>query len=79
MKNNNNHMNNDSESLKRSHSKSSNFKLTMLCLLSSLALTVSISSLALMNHFYKNILLIVSIASAVVFVITVTWFSSFKR
>jgi len=71
--------NNDSESLKRSHSKSSNFKLTMLSLLSSLALNVSICALALIDTFNKEVMIITSIASFLVFVISVVWFSSFKR
>ena len=71
--------NNDSESLKRSHSKSSNFKLTMLSLLSSIALNVSIGALALMNTLNKEVMIITAIVSGLVFIVSVCWFSSFKR
>ena len=69
---------NNSDSLKRSHSKSSNFKLTMLSLLSSLTLSVAICALALIS-LNKELMMIISIASGVIFLISVVWFSSFKR
>ena len=50
---NNRPVQNDAESLKRSHSASSNFKLTMLCLLSSLALMALVVGLGLIE--YKSV------------------------
>ena len=69
---------NDANSLAKSHSKVSNFKLTLLCLLSSLALCACICFLALTLAEKFNGL-VYAIVSGVVFVITCTWFSSFKR
>ena len=73
---NNNYNNNDS--LKRSHSKYSNFKLTLLCLISSFSLTVGISALAIYPN-YQKLSIYVMIPAFLLFIITLTWFKSFKR
>lgn len=69
---------NDANSLAKSHSKVSNFKLTLLCLLSSLALCACICFLALSLADKFNGYLFAGI-SAGIFVITCTWFPSFKK
>ena len=68
----------DNSSLAKSHSKVSNFKLTLLCLLSSLSLCACVCFLALTLADKFNGLPFV-IGFGALFVITCTWFSSFKR
>lgn len=69
---------NDASSLAKSHSKASNFKLTLLCLLSSLSLCACICLLALsLADKFNGLPFVIGFGALIV--ITCTWFSSFKR
>ena len=70
---------NDAESLKRSHSASSNFKLTMLCLLSSVALMALVVGLGLIEYKTMEFALPFIIGGGAVFVLSLFLFSAFKR
>ncbi|MBP5342729.1 hypothetical protein J6Y73_02245 [bacterium] len=73
-------MANEQDSLKRSHSASSNFKLTLLCLLASIALMVLVVGLALLeNATYGNFALPFIIGGGAVFLLSLFLFSAFKR
>lgn len=76
---NNRPVQNDQESLKRSHSASSNFKLTMLCLLSSVALMALVVGLGLIEYKTLEFALPFIIGGGVVFVLSCLLFSAFKR
>ena len=70
---------NDQESLKRSHSASSNFKLTLLCLLSSVALMALVVGLGLIEYKTLEFALPFIIAGGGVFLLSLFLFSAFKR
>ena len=72
---------NDKDSLARSHSKSSNAKLTLLCLLSSLALAGAVVFIGAMiaDYLEPTISYIGAGICAVVVVLCLLMFSRFKR
>ena len=71
----------EEESLKRSHSKFSNFKLTLVCLLCALSSVVLVASLATIGTdiIGKTILTAVIIASAALTLSSLLLISAFKR
>ena len=70
--------NNDKDSLKRSHSKLSNGKLTLLCLFTVLSFSVLWVGLAMLPD-YQILGLIITIISGVLLVLGLFGFNSFKR
>lgn len=70
--------NNDKDSLKRSHSKLSNGKLTLLCLFTILAFSTLWVGLAMLPD-YQTWGLIITIISGVLLVLGLFGFNSFKR
>ena len=74
---------NNKTSLEKSHSKWSNAKLTMLCLLSNIAVSAVWVVLALKNVFLNNNLKLIFIlllcVSGLTFIITLLLFDKFKR
>ena len=72
---------NEQESLKRSHSKSSNAKLTLLCLLSTIALAGAVVFIGALiaNYIDKTVAFIGAGACVGVVVLCLLLFSSFKR
>lgn len=74
-----NKFNNSSDSLERSHSKSSNAKLTLLCFGAIIALALAVLSVALYFKLATLLLLFVSIGSVVLFALFCIGFSHFTR
>lgn len=74
-----NNYNNSSDSLERSHSKSSNAKLTLLCFGAILALSASIITVALYFKLATLTLLFISIGTVVLFALFCLGFSHFTR
>ena len=71
---------NEKESLERSHSKASNFKLTLVCLIALLSFAMLFISLALYLAFDKGMVyLVMTIISAVLTVLSFISFYLFKR
>ena len=70
---------NQSDSLERSHSKSSNAKLTLLCFGAIIALALAVISVALYFKLETLVLLFVSIGSVLLFVLFCIGFSHFTR
>ena len=70
--------NNDNDSLKKSHSKLSNGKLTLLCLVTILASSALWVGLAMLPD-YQTLGLIITIISGVLLVLGLFGFNSFKR
>ena len=70
--------NNDNDSLKKSHSKLSNGKLTLLCLFTILAFSALWVGLAMLPD-YQTFGLIITIISGVLLVLGLFGFNSFKR
>ena len=75
----NNYNNNDADSLARSHSKSSNAKLTLLCFFAILALSAAIITVALYFKLETMMLLFVSIGCVLLFILSCIGFSKFTR
>lgn len=69
----------EEESLKRSHSKSSNFKLTLLSLLAALALTGFVAFAASITLTQSPLIYVGMAVSGVVFGLSLLLFSRFKR
>lgn len=65
-------------SLERSHSKSSNAKLTLLCLLSSTSLMLAVATIGLVEK-VGSLMLIICALCSVIFILTVSLFGKFTR
>lgn len=70
---------NENEFLKKSHSKFSNFKLTLLCLFASIVFAALFLFIVLFFLYKNNLYLIASIASGVLTLLSFLLFSFFKR
>ncbi len=76
-----NNKRNDSESLKKSHSKSSNAKLTLLCFLTILAFSILWVSIALIgsNFLSQSFSIVLCAVSGILTLLGLIGFNLFKR
>lgn len=65
-------------SLEKSHSKASNFKLTLMCLLASISFVLLFFGLSLLNK-NKTIGIVVAACGAVLFILSFIMISKFTR
>ena len=65
-------------SLEKSHSKASNFKLTMICLLAAISLSLIFVGIAIINK-YKNLGIILAAAGGVMTILSYLLISRFTR
>lgn len=69
----------ENESLKKSHSKLSNFKLTLLCLFAAIVFSALFIFLILFFLYKSNLYLILSIVTGALTLLSFLLFSFFKR
>ena len=65
-------------SLEKSHSKASNFKLTMMCLLAAISFSLIFVGLAILNK-YKTFGIILAVAGGILIILSYLMISRFTR